>query len=100
MPAFQSLLMIAEKQINHSREDPEVGAFYAIEPFNTTGKSGKIEDIQPSTSSNIHRVTGNITVRKAVAKKKLKPLGATMARYIEERYSTLPSPKDGLGLLT
>ena len=69
---------------------PEVGAFYAIEPFNTTGKSGKIEDIQPSTSSNIHRVTGNITVRKAVAKKKLKPLGATMARYIEERYSTLP----------
>ena len=69
---------------------PEVGAFYAIEPFNTTGKSGKIEDIQPSTSSNIHRVTGNISIRKAVAKKKLKPLGATMARYIEERYSTLP----------
>ena len=68
---------------------PEVGAFYAIEPFNTTGKSGKIEDIQPSTSSNIHRVTGNITVRKAVAKKKLKPLGATMARYIEERYLSL-----------
>ena len=69
---------------------PEVGAFYAIEPFNTTGKSGKIEDIQPSTSSNIHRVTGDISIRKAVAKKKLKPLGATMARYIEERYSTLP----------
>ena len=69
---------------------PEVGAFYAIEPFNTTGKSGKIEDIQPSTSSNIHRVTGNISIRKAVAKKKLKPLGATMARYIEERYSTPP----------
>jgi len=69
---------------------PEVDAFYAIEPFNTTGKRGKIEDIPPATSSNIHRVTGNITVRRAVAKKKLKPLGATMARYIEERYSTLP----------
>mgnify|MGYP001399762084 FL=1 len=69
---------------------PEINSFYAIEPFNTTGKSGKIEDIEPGTSSNIHRVTGNITVRKAVAKKKLKPLGATMARYIEERYSTLP----------
>ena len=68
----------------------EENACYAIEPFNTTGKSGKIEDIEPGTSSNIHRVTGNITVRKAVAKKKLKPLGATMARYIEERYSTLP----------
>ena len=63
---------------------------YAVEPFNTTGNSGKIEDIPPATSSNIHRVTGNITVRRAVAKKKLRPLGATMARYIEERYSTLP----------
>ncbi|HJO41952.1 MAG TPA: M24 family metallopeptidase, partial [Candidatus Thalassarchaeaceae archaeon] len=68
----------------------EVGSVYAIEPFNTTGKSGMIENIPPSSSSNIFRVTGDITIRKAQSKGKLKPLGATMARYIEERYHTLP----------
>jgi methionyl aminopeptidase len=49
-----------------------------------------IENIPPSSSSNIFRVTGDITIRKAMLKGKLKPLGATMARYIEERYNTLP----------
>ena len=49
-----------------------------------------IENIPPSGSSNILRVTGNVQIRKALSKGKLKPLGATMARYIEERYSTLP----------
>ena len=68
----------------------ETGSVYAVEPFNTTGKSGTVENIPPSSSSNIYRVTGNITIRKAMSKGKLKPLGATMARYIEERYNTLP----------
>jgi methionyl aminopeptidase len=68
----------------------ESGGVYAIEPFNTTGKSGMIENVPPTGSSNILRVTGNVKIRKALSKGKLKPLGATMARYIEERYSTLP----------
>lgn len=68
----------------------EVGGVYAVEPFNTTGKSGMIENVAPSGSSNILRVTGNVKIRKALSKGKLKPLGATMARYIEERYNTLP----------
>ena len=49
-----------------------------------------VENISPHDSSNIYRVTGNVNLRQALAKKKLKPLGATMARYIEERYQTLP----------
>ena len=68
----------------------ELGSVYAVEPFNTTGKSGMVENIPPAHSSNIFRVTGDITIRKAMLKGKLKPLGATMARYIEERYHTLP----------
>jgi len=68
----------------------ELGSIYAVEPFNTTGKSGMVENIPPAHSSNIFRVTGDITIRKAMSKGKLKPLGATMARYIEERYHTLP----------
>ena len=69
---------------------PEIGGIYAIEPFNTTGGSGMVENVPPVDSSNILRVTGDVRIRKALAKGKLKPLGATMARYIEERYSTLP----------
>ena len=68
----------------------EAGGIYAIEPFNTTGSSGLVENVAPSSSSNILRVTGNVKIRKALSKGKLKPLGATMARYIEERYNTLP----------
>ena len=68
----------------------EIGGVYAVEPFNTNGKSGMIENVSPSGSSNILRVTGNVKIRKALSKGKLKPLGATMARYIEERYNTLP----------
>ncbi len=68
----------------------EVGGIYAVEPFNTTGKSGMVENVPPVGSSNILRVTGDVKIRKALAKGKLKPLGATMARYIEERYNTLP----------
>ncbi len=68
----------------------EAGGIYAIEPFNTTGSSGMVENVTPSGSSNILRVTGNVRIRKALSKGKLKPLGATMARYIEERYNTLP----------
>ena len=49
-----------------------------------------IENVPPSDSSNILRVTGDVKIRKALSKGKLKPLGATMARYIEERYNTLP----------
>ena len=49
-----------------------------------------VENVAPVDSSNILRVTGAVRIRKALAKGKLKPLGATMARYIEERYSTLP----------
>ncbi len=68
----------------------EKGGLYAVEPFNTTGKSGMIENVAPNGSSNILRVTGDVKIRKALSKGKLKPLGATMARYIEERYQTLP----------
>jgi len=68
----------------------EVGGVYAIEPFNTTGDTGMIEDVPPTGSSNILRVTGDVRIRRALSKGKLKPLGATMARYIEERYNTLP----------
>ena len=68
----------------------EAGGVYAVEPFNTTGKSGMIENVPPADSSNILRVTGDVKIRKALSKGKLKPLGATMARYIEERYNTLP----------
>jgi len=68
----------------------EVGGVYAIEPFNTTGETGMIEDVPPTGSSNILRVTGDVRIRRALSKGKLKPLGATMARYIEERYNTLP----------
>ena len=68
----------------------ENNSFYAVEPFNTTGKSGLIENIQPSNSSNIYRVTGDLDIRKALAKKKLKPLGAQLARNLETRYSNLP----------
>ena len=35
-------------------------------------------------------MTGNTTSRKARAKGQLKPLGAQLARNLEERYSTLP----------
>jgi len=68
---------------------PDEG-FFAIEPFNTTGSQGLIEDIPPKTSSNIFRVTGETDIRRALTKKRLKPLGATLARFIEERYGTLP----------
>mgnify|MGYP001237121248 FL=1 len=68
----------------------EQNAIYAVEPFNTTGNSGMIENISPRNSSNIYRVTGNVDVRKALAKNKLKPLGAQLARFIQDRYGTLP----------
>ena len=68
----------------------EEGSVYAVEPFNTTGSSGLIENIGSPHSSNIYRVTGLTTSRKARAKGQLKPLGAQMARNLEERYSTLP----------
>ena len=57
-----------------------------------------IENVPPSDSSNILRVTGDVKIRKALSKGKLKPLGATMARYIEERYNTLPFARDGHSL--
>ena len=68
----------------------EEGSIYAVEPFNTTGSSGMIENIGSPHSSNIYRVTGLTTSKKARAKNQLKPLGAQMARNLEERYSTLP----------
>ena len=68
----------------------EEGSVYAVEPFNTTGKSGLIENIGSHSSSNIYRVMGLTTSRKARAKGQLKPLGAQLARNLEERYSTLP----------
>ena len=68
----------------------EEGGVYAIEPFNTSGKTGMIENIGGRESSNIYRVTGITTSRKARAKGQLKPLGAQMARNLEERYGTLP----------
>ena len=49
-----------------------------------------IENIPPAGSANILRITGNVKIRKALSKGKLKPLGATLARYMEERYNTLP----------
>ena len=66
------------------------GGVFAVEPFNTTGASGLVENIVPRNSSNIYRVTGDVSIRKALAKKKLKPLGARLAHYLEERYVTLP----------
>ena len=68
----------------------EEGSVYAVEPFNTTGSSGLIETIGSPHSANIDRVTGHTTSRKARAKGQLKPLGAQMARNLEDRYSTLP----------
>ena len=68
----------------------EEGGVYAIEPFNTTGKSGLIKNLGQSNSSNIYRLTGLTTSRKARSKGQLKPLGAQLARNLEERYSTLP----------
>ena len=68
----------------------EEDSVYAVEPFNTTGSSGLIENIGSPHSSNIYRVTGLTTSRKARAKGQLKPLGAQLARNLEERYSTLP----------
>ena len=68
----------------------EEGSVYAIEPFNTTGKSGLIKNLGQSNSSNIYRLTGLTTSRKARSKGQLKPLGAQLARNLEERYSTLP----------
>lgn len=68
----------------------EEGGIYAIEPFNTTGSSGMIKNLGNPNSSNIYRITGMTTSRKARAKGQLKPLGAQMARNLEERYSTLP----------
>jgi len=65
-------------------------SIFAVEPFNTTGKQGLVENAPPRHSSNIWRITGDISVKKALAKQKLKPLGATMARYLEERYHHLP----------
>ena len=68
----------------------EEGSVYAIEPFCTTGEQGLIENIPPRHSSNIYRVTGDVEWRKALSKKKLKPLGAQLVRNLEERYGTLP----------
>ncbi len=68
----------------------EEGGIYAVEPFNTSGASGLIENIGRPHSSNIYRVTGATTYRKARAKNQLTALGAQMARNLEERYSTLP----------
>ena len=68
----------------------EENACYAIEPFNTNGEQGLIENIGSSNSSNIYRITGSVSWRKALARKQLKPLGAQLARNFEERYSTLP----------
>ncbi len=68
----------------------EAGGVYAVEPFNTTGNEGLIENVPPRHSSNIYRITGDVQWRKALAKKKLKPLGAQLARNLEERYNTLP----------
>ena len=72
------------------RGNVPLGGIFAVEPFNTTGASGLVENIAPRNSSNIYRVTGDVKIRKAVAKKKLKPLGARLAHYLEERYNTLP----------
>ena len=68
----------------------EEGAVYAVEPFNTTVNSGMIKNIGAQNSSNIYRVTKEGLWRKALSRKQLKPLGAQLARNLEERYSTLP----------
>jgi len=68
----------------------QAGTIFAVEPFCTTGASGLVENIPPRSSSNIYRVTGDVQIKKVVAKQKLKPLGARIAHYIEERYNTLP----------
>tara|TARA_Y100000766_G_C18889755_1_gene597875 strand:- start:143 stop:1156 length:1014 start_codon:yes stop_codon:yes gene_type:complete len=68
----------------------EEGGVYAVEPFNTTGDSGMITNIGERNSSNIYRVTSKGLWRKALSRKQLKPLGAQLARNLEERYSTLP----------
>ena len=89
--AGQSIPMFACGPNNPSyKGEVQAGGVYAIEPFNTTGKSGMVENVPPNGSANILRVTGDVRIRKALSKGKLKPLGATMARYIEERYNTLP----------
>lgn len=63
---------------------------FAVEPFCTTGKQGLVENVPPRNSSNIYRITGAMNVKKALAKKKIKPLTARLAHYMEERYNTLP----------
>ena len=68
----------------------EEGAVYAIEPFNTSGDSGLVKNVGERNSSNIYRVTSKGLWRKALSRKQLKPLGAQLARNLEERYSTLP----------
>jgi len=50
---------------------------YAVEPFNTTGKSGMIENIPPADSANILRVTGDVKIRKALTK--IEAASASMA---------------------
>ena len=68
----------------------EEGCVYAVEPFNTTGSNGRIKNIGERNSSNIYRITGNVNWKRALARKQLKPLGAQLARNLEERYATLP----------
>ena len=65
-------------------------AFFAVEPFCTTGEQGLVEDVPPRNSSNIYRTTGHVDVKRALASGQLKPLGAMMAAILEERYGTLP----------
>lgn len=65
-------------------------SFFAVEPFNTTGSSGMVENVPPRNSSNIYRVTGDVDIKRARASGQLKPLGAMMASILEERYGTLP----------
>ena len=81
MQAFPFHPMRAEKRTGGSRGVVEEGGVYAVEPFNTTGESGMIENIGRPNSSNIYPgTTGLTTSRKARAKNQLKPLGAQMAR--------------------
>ena len=61
-------------QTTQVTREVEAGGVYAVEPFNTTGKSGMVENVPPQGSSNILRVTGNVKIRKALKKGKLKPL--------------------------
>ena len=46
----------------------EENACYAIEPFNTNGEQGLIENIGSPNSSNIYRITGSVSWRKALTK--------------------------------